>query len=159
VHAGGRPTKYKNIYCQMIIDYFKREPFTQEKIITTYKDGTTKEGIKLIPCNFPTIEGFAVSIGVCHNTVLNWLNDNPRFLSAYNYAKACQKDILTQNGLLGLYNCLFAKFVAINSTDMVDKQEFVNTNTNTNIQIPEGLTEDEYKELFKRKQQEMKNDK
>ena len=118
-----RPTKYKKKYCKMIIDFFKREPFIKEKIITTYKDGTEKEDIKLIPCNFPTIEGFAVSIGVCHNTILNWLDNNLEFLRAYNYAKACQKDILTQNGLLGLYNCLFAKFVAINSTDMKEKSE------------------------------------
>ena len=118
-----RPTKYKKKYCDKIIEYFKKEPFRQVSEITTYKDGTTKETIKLIPCKFPTIEGFAVSIGICSKTVLNWLQDNPEFLRAYDYAKSCQKDILTQNGLLGLYNCLFAKFVAINSTDMRDSQE------------------------------------
>jgi hypothetical protein len=30
---------------------------------------------------------------------------------------------LTQNGLRGNYNCLFAKFVAINATDMKEKSE------------------------------------
>jgi hypothetical protein len=44
-------------------------------------------------------------------------------MEAYQIAKQMQKDILNQNGLAGLYNPSYCKFVAINETGMADRKE------------------------------------
>jgi hypothetical protein len=121
-HAGGRPTKYKKEYCETILEYFDI-PATK----VTNKTVITKIGVSSYPVEtanpLPTIEGFARKIGVETATIVNWTKDHPEFLSAYNKAKSCSKEILNQNALMGRYSEGYAKFVAINCTDMRDKQE------------------------------------
>lgn len=115
----GRPTDYKPEYCEKIIEYFDKDPIKEVKL----KDKNGKETIEEIPADFPTFEGFAVSIKVHRETLLNWKKKHKEFFDAYTVCQDIQKNILIQNGLRGNYNCLFAKFVAINATDMRDKQE------------------------------------
>lgn len=126
-NKGGRPTKYKDEYCQGIIDFFNREPFDVVKgvddegkeVVLTDKNGNAV----MMPCKLPTFEGFAIQLGVSRQTLHNWLDENPEFLDAYARAKDCQKEILVQNGLLGNYEKTFAIFTAKNVTDMREKQE------------------------------------
>lgn len=71
----------------------------------------------------PTKEGFARSIGVSTRVINDWLERYPEFLHAYDRARDCGKEILNQNALMGRYSEGYAKFVAINCTDMRDKQD------------------------------------
>jgi hypothetical protein len=125
-HAGGCPTKYEEKYCDKMIEYFDIKPYKRVKLFYYYKNGEKKEIIKEIPNDLPTFEGFASSIGIVKKTLLNWTKSHKEFLHAYRLCKEYQKNILVQNGLANRYNCLFAKFVAINATDMRDKQELDN---------------------------------
>ncbi|PHS64343.1 MAG: hypothetical protein COB09_08170 [Thalassobium sp.] len=125
--AGGRPTKYKPEYCTEVIEFFDQEPF----IMATKVDEEGSEvpvldkhgNPVLIPCKFPTKEGFARKVGVCRDTIHEWEKTYPEFSDAIKKAETIQKDILIQNGLLGNYEKTFAIFVAKNVTDMRDKQE------------------------------------
>ncbi len=119
----GRPTKYDPKFCEEIINFFKREPYEEYPIITTYKDGTTKEEIVRKPNSLPTFEGFAVSIGVHRETLLNWMDQNKEFFDAYKMAKDYQKNMLIENALSGLYSQPFSIFTAKNVTDMRDRFE------------------------------------
>ena len=123
----GCPTKYKPEYCQQIIDFFNKKPY--EPIMIKAKDGegevvaTDKNGRALFnPCSLPTKEGFAISIGIHRETLINWSKKHTEFFDAIKKAEDYQKDILIQNGLIGNYDKTFAIFVAKNVTDMNDKQ-------------------------------------
>ena len=136
--AVGRPTKYRKEYCQKILDFFSITPtkIIEETVIT-------KMGIKLIKREvanrLPTIEGFAISIEVSKPTVIGWTKHHQQFFNAYMRAKDHAKEILIQNGLASLYNEGFAKFVAINCTDMVDKAQHELTGKDGAPIIPTNL--------------------
>jgi len=138
----GRPTKYRPEFVQELIDFYSVEPY-EDIDIPHYKKGelvwTDK---KRMPTKLPTLVQFAKhltkkykKIGI--RTVYDWIDPKhssyqEEFSHAYTrVAKPLQKDFLIQNGLQGFNNPLYAKFIAINLTDMRDKIE----NTHTG---PEG---------------------
>jgi hypothetical protein len=123
----GRPTSYKKEYCQQIIDYFTNAPLYEEVTIPHYSKGElVYEDVKRFPPKLPTLVQFAKFIGVSYPTVYNWqclghASFHEEFLDAYYRAKHMQKDFLIQAGLSGVFNPGFATFVAINITDMQQK--------------------------------------
>jgi hypothetical protein len=119
-HAGGRPTKYKKEYCKTILDFYDKPAAAAEKRTIVTKSGIQSYEVQ-VPNPLPTKEGFARFIGVSSRVINEWLEHHEEFLHAYERARDCQKDILTQNALMGRYSEGYAKFVAINCTDMVDK--------------------------------------
>ncbi|MHC4241420.1 MAG: hypothetical protein ACYSU4_03385 [Planctomycetota bacterium] len=115
----------------MLIDFFDQEPYTDVEI--DHYDKKTGEvvvwtDIRRMPNKLPTLRDFAKSIKVGVSTVYGW-NDpkcgsyQKEFSDAFTHAKEIRKWFLIQNGLQGLYNPAFAKFTAINITDMRDKQD------------------------------------
>lgn len=133
----GRPTKYKFEYCQELVNFFDVEPYEDIELPHYTKDGKKDENgkriiswidFKRMPRKLPTLRDFAKSINVSIRVVYDWLNEKsnvfqPEFLHAFTQAKDIRKDFLIQNGLQGLYPPLSFKFVAINLTDMTDRQE------------------------------------
>lgn len=127
----GRPTKYKNEFCQMLIDWFDIEPTIEKEVIYTNKKGETWSKFETVAVDIPTFEGFSHSIDVEDRTLENWYkakrsNGSPRypdFFRAYNRAKQLQRKILVTNALAGRYNSSFAMFYAKNVTDMREKVE------------------------------------
>jgi len=113
-HPGGAPTKYLPEYCQQMVEYFDATPTLEQVIAKKTTNGLIE---------FPTFERFASKVGVTMNTIYNWCKEYPEFLLAYEKSKQMQKSFLMQAGLNELYNAGFAKFVAINCTDMRDKTE------------------------------------
>lgn len=132
----GRPTKYKPEYCEQIIAFFDIEPY-EEREIPHYKGKGDKKEVcwtdyKRMANKLPTLRNFAKMIGVCVATVYNWVDKEngsyrQEFLDAFTCAQEIRKWFIIENGLNSCYNPLFAKFVAINVTDMRDKQELVQT--------------------------------
>lgn len=127
-----RPTKYKAEYCQKLIRFFSTEPYEDRKLPHYKGRGKNRELVwtdyKRMANKLPTLVGFAKHIKVCVATLYNWIDSEhssfqQKFLDAFTQAKRMQKDFIIQNGLQGCYNPLFAKFVAVNLTDMRDKQE------------------------------------
>lgn len=127
----GRPTKYKPEFCQRLMRFFEGKPFRDVKLHHYKGKGENREvvwtDIKRMANKLPTLVEFAKSIKVCYATVYNWQDEkhpsfHREFLESFTRAKELQKNFLLQNGLLGLYNPIFAKFVAVNITDMTDKQ-------------------------------------
>jgi hypothetical protein len=122
-NEGGRPTDYKAEYCQSLIEWFEIEP-NREVELPHYKDGeVTWTDTKTVANKLPKFHEFAKSIGVTHQTLLNWCDAHIEFFAAYTRAKELQKFFLIENGLNGCYNPAFAIFVSKNITDMKDKQE------------------------------------
>lgn len=123
-HPGGRPTKYKPEFCDMIIKYFDKPP-TREIYKTEYnKDGSIKSEIPImVPAEFPTFQGFAHSINVNMDSLSEWIKVHPEFSVAYAHAKQIQESIWLQNGMSGLYNSQFAQFFGKNCLGYKDRAE------------------------------------
>ena len=124
----GRPLVYKPEYCQELIVFFDVEPYQDIKLPHYDKDGKTVkwEDIKRMPSKLPTLRNFAKKIKVAISTIYNWTNEKSpsfqkEFMDAFICAKEIRKWFLIENGLNGGYNPLFAKFVALNITDMEEK--------------------------------------
>lgn len=126
-NKGGRPTKYKEDYCQAIIDYFDIPPQQTVYKKTYFSDGTLKsEDPITLPAQFPTLQGFAHSIGVDKDTLLNWGEKHQEFFGALTRAKELQEKIWLVNGMGGQYNAQFAQFFGKNCLGYKDKQEVEN---------------------------------
>lgn len=105
-----RPTKYEKEYAIKMLDHFSVDVFRMV-------------GSKKILNRFPTFERFAVGIGVTHKTLLNWTKANDEFLQAYELCKDIQKALIVEGSMTGDYNAAFAKFLAVNVTDLRDRVE------------------------------------
>ena len=126
-HPGGRPTKYKQEYNQMMLDYFNQEPYKDEV------HENSKGDLKMVRVvvMLPTLVGFACKIGVTRETLHHWAhtkdeNDShihPEFSDTYNRAKAYQEYILVANGLTGGYVPNFAIFTAKNIIGWRDSKD------------------------------------
>ena len=94
--------KYNVSYCEAMLKYFKEE---------------------IEAGHYPTFELFAVSIGVTHDTLLNWKVGHPQFRSIYDLCKTLQKGVMMSGTMEGRFNPVFAKFLAVNCHGMVEKTE------------------------------------
>jgi hypothetical protein len=120
----GRPTKYDPLYCQKLIEFFDLEPWEDREIPHMGKTGEFKwMDYKRMANRLPTVRGFCKKIGIHYDTFYTWIKEHKDFSDAFTHAKDLQKWFLIENGLNGLYNPIFAKFTAINITDMKDKTE------------------------------------
>lgn len=119
----GRPTKYKEEYCQQIIEYFKN--FKIVKI--------NDEGNKEVQAP-PSLSKFSESIDVSQDTLHEWKKVHPEFSEAFKRAKKVYEDIHVEGAILGLYNPFFSKLVMANRFDWAEKTEAKNE-----ITTPSGI--------------------
>lgn len=119
----GAPLKYHDGIPKQLTDFFDRPLY----IIDI--DGNKT------PSKLPTIERFCCDIDIVTSTFYEWNKKYPDLSSAFKKAKAYQKDQLMQMALMGIYKEGFAKFVAINVTDMVDKVEHNVNQKNIEVKI------------------------
>lgn len=122
-HPGGRPTKYRPEYCEKIVKFFDIDTTREVEVTTTTKSGSITRRTEERANHLRFLDGFARSIDVTHDTLLEWCKRHPEFSVAYTRAKALQKEHLATCALLGLYNPIFSKFLAVNITDWRDKQD------------------------------------
>jgi hypothetical protein len=133
-NKGGRPSKYKPEYCQEIEDFFDIEPYREVTDTYTYKDGTTKDTVKLLPNDIPFIRDFAKKIGVNVDTLYEWAKQHKEFSESLKAVKQLQEKILVINGLNGTYNSTFAIFTAKNVIGWRDKSEVDHTSGGERIE-------------------------
>lgn len=142
----GQPTKYKPEFCEKLIKHFDIEPW-EEREIPHYKGGEVVwTDIKILPVRMPTLRGFAKKIKVGIRTVYDWIDKKhgshqEEFSHAFTYAKDIRKDWLVDLGLSGSAPPASFKFVAVNVTEMRDKQEMdlgLNKDTITLLGLIDG---------------------
>jgi hypothetical protein len=101
----GRKSVYKESYPELLIEFFDREHFTEI-------NG------KKFPNPLPSIERFCCNIKISTTLFYSWCKEYPELKDAFHIAKQFQKDQLVSLSLMGFYKEGFAKFLAINATDM-----------------------------------------
>lgn len=122
-HAGGRPTDYKEEYCEEVVKFFNVDPYWETPITYTDKKGNVTEKVNFIANDLPTLAGFAKKIGVSRETINEWQRVHKEFSDAVKIAKECQESILITNALRGDYNPAFSIFFAKNNMGWKDKNE------------------------------------
>lgn len=131
----GRPTKYSEEYVKKLRDYvdnFKEMDLVTQEVAS---QGKTVAVTTLKSRGIPTVEEFILETDICKETFYTWTKLHPDFLDAFRKLKAKQKVLLLRGGLNGDYNSGFAKFAAINCTDMKDSSHVEQTNKNIEIKI------------------------
>lgn len=118
----GRPTKYKRRYCRELVKYFDVEYFVKRKITKFIKDIPVEIEVD-VPNRIPLFEGFARSIAIDVDTIVNWTKTYPDFFGAYKYAKGLQKEMIAYLALNNYLNAPYAIFLSKNITDLRDKVE------------------------------------
>jgi len=119
----GRPSKYKPQYCQSLIRFFDIEPHFAKDITITKSDGTQIDKSEETASDIPFFTDWCHSIGISHETMMQWTEKHISFLAAYKRAKELQEKVLVTNGLLGLYSPSSFIFTAKNIIGWRDKQE------------------------------------
>lgn len=124
----GRPSEYYPELCNELEAWFNVKPYEE-------KDG------KRIPNDLPTLVNFARSKNIGLSTIYDWINPkhasfHQDFSETYNkVVKHSQKEHILQNGLQGLFTPQFAKFIAVNLTDMREQGIFDNTDGLESVNI------------------------
>lgn len=114
----GRPCEYKEEYISKVDEYlsqcvdghkevFKTRQMTDED--GKIKEVITNESVKKV--SLPTIEWFALYIGVAKSSLYEWVSDNDEFSNALDKIMIEQKRRLLEEGLSGNYNSTIAKLV------------------------------------------------
>lgn len=122
----GRPTKYKPEYAERMEEFFSiDEP--------SYRESANKQGtIQMVARRMPTMERFALGIGVTVGTLWNWANKtkkdseepvHPEFLEAYTRARDCQMVYILEAGVVGALNSPFLNLFMKNAHGWQDKIE------------------------------------
>lgn len=115
--------RYKKEYCKRMLEFFDVRHTEEKYEVTTDKNGEKVKTVeKANP--LPTFEKFAVSIGVCAETLEKWRTEHKEFEHACRQCRELQKDMLNDLAMRGFYNPTYTIFVAKNITDMTDKPEF-----------------------------------
>ena len=119
----GRPTKYKSLYCQQIIEFFNR-PHTYESEIThTNKKGESWISYQTRANPVPLMCDFAQYIGTTVQTLNTWTKQHSDFLEATTHAQDLQLRHLATITGLGLYNANWSIFMAKNISQWRDKKD------------------------------------
>ena len=122
-HPGGRPTKYKERYCQELVDYFT----------VPMPDPGNPHSM----CYYPTFYGFCARINVDDEIIADWCKAHEEFHRAYKKACNLAKNQLVHGGLTNKYNSNFAKFVGAN-IGMVS--ENTKAEVNQSVSYPTGIS-------------------
>jgi len=131
----GRPSTYKPIYAQQILEFFGQPAAHDEIELWTTKGGTKIEKKKEVPNNFPTLERFACNLGVETSQLVSWARQHSDFRAALARAKSLQKDFLIQNCAKGLYNSHFGIFLASNVTDMRPAKQEIESSGSVSVKV------------------------
>jgi hypothetical protein len=98
-HPGGRPTKYKEEYCDVSAYLLK-----------------CKEEEKL-----PTICGYAIYRGSPEKTIYAWAEKEEKFRKSLDFLLTFQKEQLLNMSLKGDYNSTIAKLMLSHNHKMIEK--------------------------------------
>lgn len=123
-NRSGRPTKYRPKFCKEIIQYFQRE-HTKFVSIEHYnsKTGGVTTTMEEVACPPPTLYGFAASIGVNKDTILEWSDKHTQFSGALQMAKGLQADFIVSNAMTNRAPASFAKFMMANNFNWSENQK------------------------------------
>jgi hypothetical protein len=132
-HPGGRPSDYDPRHITEMLEFFQNwEPFREvEKEVAS---GGRKVIIKEKLVNYPpTLNKYAIKLGIDRKTLRRWAEDNPEFRPTYDACKTIQEEWLSDRGTTGEYHAGFTQLMLTNHSDI--KQKVTHEVTDARIEI------------------------
>lgn len=138
----GRPNEYQEEYVKKVDEYLAScvdEEYdwtkTDGKLLTTFEHR--------VKVRLPTIEGFAIFIGVSKKSLYNWAAIHSDFLHALDKIETEQKQRLLEKGLAGEYNPTIAKLILSANHGMREKSDITTDGKSLPQPIYGGLSKEE----------------
>lgn len=130
----GRPTKYRPMFCEMIINYFENS----NPVVAIVDDPGGKGGsqTRLETLRVPTINGFAARIGVNQDTLYEWAAKHEEFSEALARAQALNRAIVEELGLAGRLGKGLAELYFINHLNYKDSRHIDVTSDGAPLPTP-----------------------
>jgi len=109
----GRPSTYREEYCEKLLEYFKSVPLTVMKEVEKVANGEVITVMEERPNPPPFFESFCIELGISKDTFYEWVKKHPEFADAYKVCKQIQYVHINSNGVTGVgktaYSIFFAK--------------------------------------------------
>lgn len=130
----GRPTKYRPIFCDMIVSYFE----DANPVVAIVDDPGGKGGsqTKLETLRVPTMNGFAARIGINQDTLYEWASKHTAFSEALARAQALQMAMIEELGLAGRLGKGLAELYFINHLGYKDSRHLDLTTDGKELPTP-----------------------
>jgi hypothetical protein len=120
-NKGGRPTSYYPEVCEEMREFFINWPEFRE-VEREVASGGRKLTIMEKLVNYPpTLNKFAIKLGVHRDTLQEWSKVHPEFSVVYRLCKSIQEEWWSDRGVSGEYNPGFSKLMLVNHSDIKDK--------------------------------------
>lgn len=133
IKVNGRPTKYTSDeeMEQEVIKYL--EECVDEQYTLTKSSSNSGETVEnKIRVNLPTLEGFALRLGITTSTLYKWKLEKPNFSESLERIIEEQRKRLLDKGLSGDYNPTIAKLILSSNHGMAEKtQQDITSNGET----------------------------
>ena len=152
----GRPTDYTEEFIEKVDDYLASN---QDEEYEFHKSRGDKLDVyeQKIKVRLPTVEGFALYIGVSKRVLYNWEKIYPNFMHALDKIREEQRKRLLNNGLSGAYNPVIAKLVLSANHGMRERADITTNDkelpqpllTNLNQGVPNNSSNQEVSEVNK----------
>jgi hypothetical protein len=118
----GRPTEYKEEYISKVDEYLELHQDEEKQVVKQSSEKYEMYDNKL-KVKLPTIEGFALFIGVNKTSLYEWEKKHEEFSNALEKIRQEQQQRLINNGLSGDYNPTIAKLILSSNHGMREKTE------------------------------------
>lgn len=118
--ARGRPTKYKQEYIDKVDEYLAECQDEEKKVVKQASEKYEMYDNKL-KVNLPTVEGYALYIGVPKRTIYEWKDKHEEFSHSLEKIVEEQRKRLINMGLSGDYQATIAKLILSSNHGMSDR--------------------------------------
>lgn len=119
-----RPSEFKKEYIKKADLYLKK---CQDEEVQVVRQSNSAKGYEMydtkIKVKLPTIEGFAVFIGVSKQAMYRWEEEHDEFRNALNKIRQEQQERLINSGLSGDYNSTIAKLILSSNHGMRERTD------------------------------------
>lgn len=118
----GRPSKYDPAFIHKAQDYLDDCQDTEDEFHKTRGEKSDSYD-RIVEVNLPTIEGFALYLGVNKTTLYEWEKIHPDFSNALDKIRIEQHKRLVNHGLAGDYNPVITKLILMNNHGMKERSD------------------------------------
>lgn len=116
----GTPTKYKAEYIDKVDEYLAECVDEDKQVVKQSSEKYAMYDNKL-KVNLPTVEGFALWLGIPKSTLYDWKTNHKDFSDSLEKIVEEQRKRLLNMGLSGDYNSTIAKLILSSNHGMSDR--------------------------------------
>ena len=116
----GAPTKYKAEYIDKVDEYLAECVDEDKQVVKQSSEKYDMYDNKL-KVNLPTVEGFALWLGIPKSTLYDWKKNHEDFSDSLEKIVEEQRKRLLNMGLSGEYNSTIAKLILSSNHGMSDR--------------------------------------